>query len=232
MGKARRHCNWLIRTTGPGVELNISHRCVFLGEAQSFPGFYQTRKTLPTQTSIQKLDRRSKTSEGDWSQRLLTRFLERPFGLVVLKLSLVPKDQTSVPLCLGMSGTGSALCGLVSLLILFFLSGSLITKYHNNGKKLPRGHLGRNCIISDHFREEVGGGWEGRPEFTGKDALSVHGSVILNFLHSLSSDFFHLLNYPLVSFLYLPFSFHGAPSFQHKFLPMETKLKPHLWDLD
>lgn len=137
------------------VNLKISHRCVFLGDTQFFPSFYQTRKTLPTQTSSQSLGTQTKIS-GYLSQRLPTRFLEQPFGLVVLKVSLVPKDQTSVPLCLGMFRTGSTLCGSVSLLIIFFfflLNGSLITKYHNNGKKLPKGHLGRNCIISDHFRE-------------------------------------------------------------------------------
>lgn len=53
------------------------------------------------------------------------------------------------------------------------MNGSLITKYHNNGKKLPRGYLGRNCIISDHFREwRYWWGWEGRPEFAGKVVLS------------------------------------------------------------
>lgn len=106
------------------------------------------------------------TDSGDLSQVMLIRFLGQPFRLVVLKASFLPKDETSVPLCLEMFGIGPTFCGLVSLLILFFfflLNGSLITKYHNNDKKLPRGHLGRNCIISDHFREGrlVGGGNRG-----------------------------------------------------------------------
>lgn len=55
------------------------------------------------------------------------------------------------------------MASLLIIVFFFLLNGSLMTKYHNNGKKIPRGHMGRNCIISDHFREErlLGGGREG-----------------------------------------------------------------------
>lgn len=79
------------------------------------------------------------------------------FWVVCPRSQFVPEDQTSVALCLGMFGTGSVLCGLVSLLwffsFFFLLKCCLITEHHNNSKTLPRGHLGRNCNISDHFRE-------------------------------------------------------------------------------
>lgn len=76
------------------------------------------------------------------------------------------------------------------------MNGSLITKYHNNGKKLPRGYLGRNCIISDHFREwRYWWGWEGRPEFAGKVVLSCLFTDRLSQTScTLSSDLFHLLS--------------------------------------
>lgn len=40
---------------------------------------------------------------------------------------------------------------------------------------------------------------EERLELLAKDALSVYISVIPHFLHSLSTDFLHLLSYPVFS---------------------------------
>lgn len=92
------------------------------------------------------------------------------------------------------------------------MNGSLITKYHNNGKKLPRGRLGRNCTISDHFREErlVGGEKRGLNALEKMSCLSTdqlyRTSSIPSFLTSSISSAIHW-------FLALPFIFisQGTP---------------------
>lgn len=112
--------------------------------------------------------------------------------------------------------------GLTSNSFLFFplLNGSLITKYHNNGKKLPRGHLGRNCIMSDHFREErlVGGGRRGQNSLEKMSCLFTHQlyqtSCILSLLTSSISSAIHC--FPFFTF---HFHFTGHSIFSTIFFP-------------
>lgn len=138
------------------AELKISHKCVFLEEDQFPSSFHQTRKCLPTQTSTLKMNTQAKTSE-DLSQKSLIRWSEKPFGLFVLEVSLCQKTRLQQPCaweCLELVLCFVAWCHFYdSFLFFFLLKCCLITEYHNNSKTLPRGHLGRNCNISDHFRE-------------------------------------------------------------------------------
>lgn len=83
----------------PKVRLKISHRCAFLGEAQFFPGPYRTSRPSLPKPPAKIWTHSLKPQKEIWVRECQSDYWS--CVSVAIKISLVPKGQMAVPLCLG-----------------------------------------------------------------------------------------------------------------------------------